>query len=170
MPLILRKINKNNWRGHEEFPWLIKDPLQTDAIQADAMHDLKTTENTISVYEVNDDKSNLEQIISGFTAGRDIPAHFDYALFDQQILLKSDIKIESSAGNTPSTEANACHRHLSELSVHKLTELAKIIMGKAERERIQKKHILHLIKQATDSFDIDRSKIGSHILIEIAKL
>ncbi|MBA7607792.1 hypothetical protein ES703_14961 [subsurface metagenome] len=170
MPLILRIINKNNWRGREEFPWLTKDPLQTDAIQADAMHDLRTTENTISVYEVNDDKSNLEQIISGYTAGRHKPAHFDYALFDQQLLLKSDIKIEAFAGSTPSTEANACHRHLSELSVHKLTELAKIIMGKAERERLQKKHILRLIKQATDSVDIDRSKIDSRILREIAKL
>lgn len=170
MPLLLRKISKSKWYGHEAHPWLAKGSLEADAIQADAMSDLKTESNALSVWRINDDRTNLEQIITALAVNVKKPTHLDYALFDQQFLVNDEFKIEQIPGNTPCVAANSYHFHLTELSVHKLTEVAKIIKGKAERKRYTKKETLALIKRAIVSGVISRATLDPRILAAAERL
>lgn len=170
MPLLLRKISKSKWYGHEAHPWLPKGSLEADAIQADAMSDLKTGNNALSVLRIDDNRTNLEQIITALAANVEKPTQLDYALFDQQFLVNNEFKIEQIPGKTPCAAANSYHFHLTELSIHKLTEVAKIIKGKAERNRYSKKETLALIRRAIDSGVISPAKLKPRILAEVESL
>ena len=81
MPFVLRKIRKSKWWKHPGVPWLAHSDLQ-----ADALGDLQTSSNQLSVYHIEDDKSNLEQIVTALAASRDTIANLDYALLDLQIV------------------------------------------------------------------------------------
>ena len=66
MPLFLRIIRKAKWYKNEQVPWLPEGELQ-----ADTLTDLSTKSNELSVWHIEDDRSNLEQVVTALAAGRD---------------------------------------------------------------------------------------------------
>ena len=88
MPFILRTIRKSKWYKHERVPWLVEGELQ-----ADALGDLRTSDNELSVWLVEDDESNLEQVVTALAVTRQRISNVDYALFDLQFLSELNIKI-----------------------------------------------------------------------------
>ena len=155
MPLLLRTIRKSKWYGHEGVPWLPDGELQ-----ADALDDLKTTNNILSVWVVDDDRENLEQVVIAQAACRDSFAHVDYALFDQQILSELGIKFEPSPGETPDEEANSnWHIDLTELTASQRFKLATTIMAEADRKRFPKKDIEEQIIEAVWSKQLNLKKM-----------
>ena len=150
VPFILRKIRKSKWYKHEDVPWLAEDELQ-----ADALGDLQTSNNELSVWRVEDDKSNLERIVTALAANVDHVSNFDYALLDMELLSKLSIQTKDSKGDTPDERANvAWHLDLMELSARKLMELAKAIMAKGEKGRVPKKKLAQLIEQGVNAEQI----------------
>lgn len=162
MPFLLRTIRKAKWYKNENVPWLAEDELQ-----ADALADLSTKDNELSVWHIEDDRSNLEQVVTALAAGRDYIANLDYALFDQQILSAINIKIKDTKGGSPDEKVNSWHRDLVELSATKLMELAKAIQTKAVKERVLPKDIVRLIKQAVESGRINRAKLKPGVVGKI---
>lgn len=162
MPFFLRTIRKAKWYKNEAVSWLAEGELQ-----ADALADLATKGNELSVWHVEDDRSNLEQVVTALAAGRDNIANLDYALFDQQILSAINIKIKETKGGSPDEKVNAWHRDLVELSATKLIGLAKAIQTEAAKERILPKDIIRLIKRAVVSGQIERTKLKSGIVAKI---
>ncbi|MGL5872037.1 MAG: hypothetical protein ACRC2R_06660 [Xenococcaceae cyanobacterium] len=158
MPLLLRAIRKSKWSTSNNISW-----LSAQEIQADALGDLKTSNNTLSVWYVEDDKSNLEQVIIALAANRDTISNLDYALFDLNLVEDIGIKIEVNEGATPYESANRWHRDLVELSVTKLVKLAKVILTKSHKERIPEKKILSLIRDTVKNGNIDKTKLPPKI-------
>ena len=148
MPLILRKIRKAKWYRNENVPWLPEGELQ-----ADALSDLYTDSNELSVWHVEGDRSNLERIAVAIMLQADHLANFDYALFDAQILMELDIKVVASPGNTVDEEANShWHRDLKELSAAKLMGLAQVIHSeRAEKKRIPEKSIIYHVADSVSA-------------------
>jgi len=155
VPLILRKIRKAKWYRSEAVPWLAKEDLQ-----ADALVDLATKGNRLSVFVVEDDQSNLERIIAGIAANCDFISDFDYALFAQEALDEVKINAEDTSGETPDRVVNSWHRDLVELSAANIFALAKVIATKAERKRVLSKRVLELVALAVASGQIERGKLG----------
>ncbi len=152
MPLLLRTIRKPRWY---EVAW-----LEEGKAQADALRDLVTTENKLSVWHVEDDKSNLYQVVAAIAATRDHASNFDYALFDQTLLTRIRARIENTVGHTFHKEANACwHRDIVELSAEKIAELANIIMERGTKDRISEIKVISLVKQAVTSGIVDMHKL-----------
>lgn len=144
MPLMLRKIRQARWYKHA-FSW-----LAPGEIPADPIADLQTAENKLSVWHINEDHSNLQDVIVAIAACRDVAANFDYALFDEQVCSELNIEIENTVGNTPNNEVNQkWHRHLVKLSADKLLKLAKVIYEKGETKRIREKEIPKMIAGAS---------------------
>jgi len=143
--------------------------LEADAIQADAMTDLRTENNALSVWRIDDDRVNLEQIIVALALAPNVsqPTHIDCALFDEQFLASDEFKFEQVPGNTRCVAANNYHSHLTELSVQKLSKVAKIIKAKAERKRYSKKETIAFVSQAIDSGIISRAELPPAILAAI---
>lgn len=162
VPFILRKIRKSKWYKHERVPWLAEGELQ-----ADALGDLQTSNNELSVWQVEDDRSNLERIITALAANSDHISNLDYALFDAQVLLELNIQSKHSRGNTPDEEANVWHLDLIQLSAQKLMKLAKAIMTDGEKVRFLPKELLQSIRQAMTSGQIDRAKLKQDVLVKV---
>lgn len=72
MPFLLRAIRKAKRYKNPDLSWLGQDELQ-----ADAMQDLKTDSNSISVWHIVDDQSNKERIVAALAATRQYAVQFD---------------------------------------------------------------------------------------------
>lgn len=162
MPLVLRTIRKAKWYKHENVPW-----LEEGELQADALGDLATKNNELSVWIIQDDESNLEQVITAMAATCHHLSNFDYALFNLEHLSDLDIRMRRTRGESPDEQANAWHRDLIELSASKIMQLAQIIMKEAARHRIPEKQIGRMITRAVDNDQIDRAQLAPGIASKI---
>ena len=148
MSFLLRTINKRRW---DKKAW-----LKEGKAQANALGDLQTRGNRLSFWHVDDNKSNLCQVVSAIAAGRDVPEKFDYAIFNQNLLKKSDIEIEQTAGDSFHKEADEhWHRDTANLSAENVAEIANIIMKHGMKDRIAASDVVKLVKKEGKSGAID---------------
>ena len=157
MPLLLRAIRKSRW-NKDNFPWLTQDD-----IQADLLGDLVTSNNTLSVWLVQDDKSNLNEVITALASNRNTISNLDYAIFDISLLESINIKLEVNEGNTHYDKSNRWHRDLIELNANKIVKLAESMLKNSSIERVLEKKISDLIKGAVDNGQIDKEKLNPSI-------
>lgn len=159
---MLRKIRQARWYKVEG-AW-----LAADEIPADPLSDLTTKDNQLSIWYIEDDRSNLERVIAALAAsGTDI-ANVDYALLDHQWLGDLYITMASTRGGTPDEEVNtAWHRDLVELSAGKLVTLATAIFTHAEKQRMPKIRVHQLIVQAVTLGWIDIQRLQPKVRTEI---
>ncbi len=94
MGLVLRKIKKAKWYKHEAIPWLKEGELQ-----ADALADLKTTDNNLSFWIVEDDRSNLDRIITALAANCQYVTNIDFVLLKQSVFDKLKIRYKKEKAN-----------------------------------------------------------------------
>lgn len=158
MPFVLRQIRKAKWYRHSNVLWLVEGELQ-----ADALADLKTSNNTLSVWLIHDDGSNLEQVVTALAATRQNTANLDYALLDLAWVSQLDIRSNPVAGDTPDPGVNGWHLDLVELSAKKLLRLAETILEQATIERISEKALVRLIREAVNSGRIDPAKLSPRV-------
>lgn len=133
MTLILRKVKKPRWlKDDDNLRWLAKEEPQ-----ADALRDLETSENKLSVWLVADDETNLHDVVIALISTGDLVSKFDYVLVEYKVLEKIGIKIEHVEGQTPYKQANKWHANLYELSAAQLFQLAREVQSGRTPERIQ---------------------------------
>lgn len=130
MSYLLRKYTINRW--------IIKDPFSEDTrFPADPLWDLRTTDNKLSVYFIDDKESNLDKVILALASAPDKKSRDDilaYVLLDPKELKKMKFVIEESKGKTRIQKANESHRNIVGLTAERLIELAKIIYQKTKDE------------------------------------
>jgi hypothetical protein len=155
VPFLLRKITKSKWYRGTPHPW-----IGENEIEADALNDLKTQANALSVWLIDDKKSNLGRIIVAMVANGNHFDNFDYVLLPLFSLQDLGIKIIQNNGVSPDTEANQIwHRDLIELTTEKLCELARAFRFQGEFGQKREKEILNLLIHENASQHLDRSKI-----------
>src|SRR5713101_2238736 len=162
VPFMLRKIRQARWYKVEG-AW-----LAADDIPADPLSDLTTKDNQLSVWHIEDDRLNVERVITALAASGTDVANVDYTLLDHRLLSDMHIKIASTRGGTLDEEVNASwHRDLVELSAGKLVVLATAIFVHAEKQRIRKIRVHQLIAQAVASGWIDLQRLQPKVRTEI---
>lgn len=163
MPFLLRIIRRSKWYGAAD---AVESALSD--FPADPLADLNTKENKLSVWYVDEDKSNLERIAAAIGAKRDSLAPLDYALFDYDLLSNMKIELTRSDGDTRDKHVNeAWHRDLIELSALALVDLARELAKLSHMDRIPEKKIKQLIVAGVTNEQIDRSKIRDKFLAEL---
>lgn len=163
MPHFLLKINKRKW-DKLDVPW-----LEPNQIQADPLGDLKISEGTLSVWHVNDDKSNLDIVITALAANRDNFDKFEYGLFDQTIAMSLNLKMQNTPGTTPIDKANIWHRDVVELTAEKAFELIKAIFDTFEKQRVLDDDIKTKILNADSQGNLDIHKVHDPMKSRIIK-
>lgn len=164
MALILRIIRKSRW-------YLKPSWLAEGEIQADALGDLVTKNNKLSVWHIYDDRSNLDRIIAVLAAKRDVLSNFDFVLFDQNILKESNIRFGKTKGISFDEEANDLwHLDLSELSASRLMNLAAAIANKGELKRISESEIKNIVANAIAIGTISYDNLSISIKQKIAAM
>lgn len=153
MALVLRKLDRRAafYRG-----------LGVDVgdVQADAISDLRTSKNALSVWQVNDDHTNIDRIVAALAAGRMNLDKLDYALIDAETLDELNIGIVQKRGRSLDDRANDLwHYDLTELTGTSLVNLAFMIQEKAMFVRVQKARIGSVIEASVRHGFIDSSRL-----------
>lgn len=151
MPFVLRKIRRSRWRRDSHTGRLSDNGLRS------ARRDLCLPGDSLSVYLVNDDKSNLERVITALAANSMSLDAVDYIMMDVRELNALDIETEETPGRTPDSEVNACHLDLLNLTDSKLDRLAHAFRDKGESDRYAKKGLKQMILEAVRVGNIDRN-------------
>lgn len=166
MSLFLRKIRRSRWHRGDLVPWLAEEELQ-----ADALLDLKTEDSRLSVWVVEDDRSNLRKILAAMAAGSDNLSNLDYALFDSGLVEGIAATTSLAPGNTPDRQANEeWHRDIVELTVAKIQKLARIIGFSAKKERAGCKEVAEAIAEAVKEGRINLESLKESIKKKVSKV
>ena len=142
MALIMRIIRKSRW-------YLKPNWLSQGDVQADALGDLITKNNELSVWHIYDDRSNLDRIIAALASKRDVLSNFDFALFDQNIIQETGIKFQRTKGISLDVEANDLwHLDLYELSASDIVKLATAIANNGDLKRVSEREVKSILTSA----------------------
>jgi len=160
MGLLLRIITKPKW--------LKPDWMDPEEVPADALTDLRSSQNELSVWSVERDKSNLDTVLVAVGSNRERLDKLDYALFDEDILPAIQIKCTKSEGETPHVIANkVMHRDLVELTAQKVAHLARALMPPTEHVRVSERSLQRLLQNALRDGSLDRSRVVDSMLAEL---
>lgn len=158
--LFLRMINNNlHWRVFPDgtVPW-----LQQGEILSDALSDLKTKDNALSVYEVGVD-ADERRIAVALAASRERVEKIDYAIFDAQFE-EFGIDVVRSEGMTPDVRVNEAHCDLQHLTVGHVVGLAEAISNTRRFKRILPKEVKTGILEAVSAGILDKEKMEPKLL------
>lgn len=158
MAQFLRTVRKAKWIRNPKLGW-----LGPQDIQADALGDLRSTDNSLSLYIVNDDSEEEKlRVAAALALTRDHIANVDFVLVEEQFLASIKVKVEVVDGETPDDYVNKLHRDLSELSASQIYEIAKEIARKQSVQRLQQAVIIAEISKnvAANKIDISKLKTG----------
>lgn len=162
MPFILRKVRKNRWYKSEA-----ESALGKGDVPADPLGDLQTRGNVLSIWRIDDQKSNLDRIACAIAVGADRASNLDYVILDFKYFNKLKLKHEFSRGGTLDSTINDCHIDIQELTGKKLISLTRAFLKHGEVGRKLEKDVLELIKEAIESEQIDSTKINPAIIKKI---
>jgi hypothetical protein len=134
-------------------------------LPAAPLGDLKTTvDSVLSVWQIQEDRSNLEEVVAAIAAKRESSDKFDYALFEIELLAAAGIRSESTPGNSADDTINdQWHRDLLELTSSKLVQLARSIYEHGSCERVPERRVNELISHAVEAGRIRRENLKENL-------
>jgi len=155
MPFVLRTISKAKWFPLEASPSQDQQRI-SESIQSDAFSDIKTEGNKLSVWHIEDNRSNLDRVLTALAANRDVLANVDYVILSEESIKSLKIEIEESQGESPDKDVNAWHRDLNIRSGSNLFALASAIFSMNDsRIRKPRKEVEKLLCNAVRNGLID---------------
>jgi hypothetical protein len=116
---LLRRVQHSRWYDAQSS---LSEPLP-----ADPLSDLGTSGNSLSVWQVLSNDSNLDDIVAGIAATLKYVTNIDVVLVDEEAISHLGIRVEPSQGRTPLAHARGYHRDLVSLRAQNLLEIAEII-------------------------------------------
>ena len=168
MPLAFRKIDhKILWSKEpiddEERKWLLEGELR-----ADALVDIKTKGNRLSIYLVDEAAGiTKERLVGALAAKGEFVGKVDYVVFDLDILNELHIDVDAIVGETPDQDVNTCHRDLMRLTARKLADIANALYRRGEVKRLNDREVGRLINFGVRAGHIQRQRMLPTILAKL---
>ena len=160
MTQYLRLVRQRRWATFPDIEWIA--PEET---QADALLDLQTRNNRLSVFRVDSD-NDIQRVVVALAASRDHVANIDYAVFDDDELIAQGIGITQTVGETPDKTANMLHHDIHNLTVRQIELLARTI-ALADHTRIHRRDIQTMLRDALQSGDLEPDVVRPGVLTRI---
>jgi hypothetical protein len=166
MPYVIRKVDAVT-------KWELGDKYDSKApIKADPIGELKTTEDTLSVYVVDElydesENKDIEHIVIACATNREFGFDkFACVIANMEELLQNGISMDPSpdTGLTPVEKANKQHWNIINLKASDLEKLARIFLNNVNDKRNIRKVPLQKVKQFVSS------KIGDSNYIDITRV
>jgi hypothetical protein len=149
MAKLLRKVKQNRWFKPDAQPL-----LDSGDVPSDPLGDLNTSQSRLSVFQVEEDLSNIERIARALALNAQRIDAVGYVLFDVSLLGQASIGLDSTDGETMDSVVNKCHRDLTNLTGNKLVALTRLILLEGESDTILKKRIVELIDEGVLSKEL----------------
>jgi hypothetical protein len=166
VPSFLIKVTWGRWQTDE--PW-----IPAGELQAAALFDLRFSNNKLSVWKIEDDKTNLDRVIAALAVntGRKNIERVDYVLLDPKSIEDLAIRVGKSQGKTPDTVANdEWHFDLVELTAAKIVAIAKLIKEDGKFDRKNEPAIKSLISKGLRGKQIDINLVDEYLRPKIQGL
>lgn len=160
MPLLIRKIKKRKWDKPEVSPGAADPP-----VPAEPVGDFCTDNNEISVWLIEEDKANLARVVTALSGAKTTNiSHFDYAIFDSQIVLDLSLELKTTTGESPDDEANGkWHRDIVVGTADNLCALVKNIYNTCAKERVPATDIRSNLRKAIGSGQITAERLTDQL-------
>jgi hypothetical protein len=164
MPKVLRKVDRKIlWSTEpleDEETW-----HSASELRADALVDLRTNKNALSIFVVDDVAGvPVDRIVAALAANRSFLDHVDYIAVDMRVILDLGIKIDNAPGATCDSGVDQCHRNLINLTARKVAELGNSLQKVGEVKRIQVVQVGRLINAGLKAGHIVQNKVNPEIL------
>jgi hypothetical protein len=106
-----------------------------------------TDENSLSVWLLDDDKKDLDDVTAALVASREKTDKLDYVLFMAEHLHAVGIEVCEESGTTPDEQVNALHRNLTHLSAAQVLALTtRVWHENLGLNRIDQRTALQLVR------------------------
>lgn len=149
MAKLLRKVRRNRW--------FVADAqllLDIGDVPADPLGDLATSENKLSVYQVDGDVAEIERVARALALSGQRLDNVGYVLFDDSLLEQISIKLDQTDGATDDSVVNRWHVDLTNLTGQKLVALTRLILLEGKSDTILKKRIVELVQEGLSSKEL----------------
>lgn len=123
------------------------------AWQGDALGDLNTTKNVLSVYLADTDQK-VGQVVAGIAANRDHLVNLDYAFISEDILSKFNLRSVQVGGKTFHHIANELHFDIVDLTAGNVFALMKCLTAD-NVIRVSKPQVRELLQHSIQEGHID---------------
>jgi hypothetical protein len=145
--------------------WMLSRPNDQpgEILWADAMYDLKTTNNGLSIWAIDDNLANLDRVIAAMAANRQHLQAFDFILIQREDFSAASLTVNPLPGGTPDSHANLhWHFDIANLTAERLVDVGRIVC-RGHADRRHKPIVKQLIESAIANGWIDRSKMKCKI-------
>jgi hypothetical protein len=159
MARFLRVVRQGRWSRPT---WKASIPQQW---QADALGDLATQGNALSVFLV-ETQQTTNQVIAGLAATRKNLTNFDYTVIDSNLLTTLGVRTEPQTGETLHPQANDLHHNIVELTAINSLMLVRSIPPESVI-RVSWKSVGGMVKQEIEAGYIERDSVSNGILDKI---
>ena len=163
MALLVRKIARGKWPDN---------PCSINCLQADAISDLRTQGNTLSVWRV-ENSDELEEAILALAASSKTEKIETITIVwaDEEVFLKNGITVTDTVeGDTVVTDLRPKHRDLSNLSYESLGVISGIIMNglnSSNTKRVPRLDVKKILVNAYKNNRISKEICTENLNIEL---
>jgi hypothetical protein len=150
--MLVRKINKSNWINKDT----VTEPASADAIT----NCLRTKQNELSVWHIND-KTKLEEAVLAIISGskQEHLETIDVVMLDDDHLSKCKILTKETDGDTIVKDLKNTHIDIHSLNVSSITMIAEHIIENIKKENCQRFTEPKLKKLLKDAIDKKRLEL-----------
>lgn len=127
------------------------------------MGDLRTQDNALSVFGIDEHRTKVENVVTALAANMDRLQNVDYVLIPAASVIAAGFILEKNPGDTVMPDVNALHFDVVRISAGKLAELARLIQTAGDPVRVTAKTIKQQILAKVASAAID-SRVLSQTL------
>lgn len=161
MPYLMRIVRSGRW--------LPPDWLPPGEPPADILEDLQTRgTNALSLWLIEEDRSNLERVAAALASGRDSFSNLDYRLVPTGWLTRYRIVAAATPGKTADTEANdRWHRDLSHLTANRLVSVARCMWRRDAPGRLSEKRVKQLLSDGIQSGQLRTEQINPNLAAKL---
>lgn len=130
MTMLARKITRGRWTP--------KSYLPEDAVRADAVTDLRTTGDGLSMWRCENDKEDVDQVFLALATGSK-NSGFDtmhVVVLPEDELVAAGVAAEAVDGDTAVVDLKSRHVDLVQLDLDKLGQLARMFSARVSRNEV----------------------------------
>ncbi|HEY9869724.1 MAG TPA: hypothetical protein V6D08_11205 [Candidatus Obscuribacterales bacterium] len=137
MAQLLRQVNNIYWVS----------ALRGGSLSPRVLQDLRTNDDTLSFFALEEGGGNLERIAFALAANRQRLDKFEYVVIDEEDVLELEIEIGATEGDTPDQTVNRSHRNLLVPTCEKLVGLAHLMARRGPSKTIQTNDIIRGVRE-----------------------
>jgi hypothetical protein len=159
VPLLLRGLKKiERWKpDSEDISWLSQNDFPAEPL-IDLIPDSK---GKLSVWEIEDDESNLDRVLAAQIATKDNLKPYPYLLVDLDVIVDAGIELDRINGTTPDHIVNSLHRDIVKLSATMLVQLGRVIWRNKKRlDEVSDWDAESWVRHGIDQGHIDRRRLN----------